>query len=124
MSHQPSASHTLPELRLKRGEDRRLSAGHLWVFSNEVDTARTPLPGFDENAYVPAMRADERPLAALLEEWLNGRRATISCLRGLPADTWSRRGVASGKEISVRALAYVIAGHTRHHLEVLAERYR
>jgi 23S rRNA (cytosine1962-C5)-methyltransferase len=40
------SSTTLPELRLKRGEDRRLSAGHLWVFSNEVDTARTPLPGF------------------------------------------------------------------------------
>jgi 23S rRNA (cytosine1962-C5)-methyltransferase len=44
MSHQPDQ---LPELRLKRGEDRRLSAGHLWVFSNEVDTARTPLPGFE-----------------------------------------------------------------------------
>ena len=40
----------LPELRLKRGEDRRLSAGHLWVFSNEVDTARTPLPGFEPGA--------------------------------------------------------------------------
>jgi 23S rRNA (cytosine1962-C5)-methyltransferase len=46
MSHEPSAASPLPELRLKRGEDRRLSAGHLWVFSNEVDTARTPLPGF------------------------------------------------------------------------------
>ena len=40
----------LPELRLKRGEDRRLSAGHLWVFSNEVDTARTPLPAFEPGA--------------------------------------------------------------------------
>ncbi|HEY7640675.1 MAG TPA: class I SAM-dependent rRNA methyltransferase [Steroidobacteraceae bacterium] len=40
----------LPELRLKRGEDRRLSAGHLWVFSNEVDTARTPLHGFEPGA--------------------------------------------------------------------------
>jgi 23S rRNA (cytosine1962-C5)-methyltransferase len=40
----------LPELRLKRDEDRRLSAGHLWVFSNEVDTARTPLPGFEPGA--------------------------------------------------------------------------
>ena len=84
----------------------------------------TPLPGFDENAYAPEMRADERPLADLLEEWLDVRRATLSCLRGLPADTWTRRGVASGKEISVRALAYAIAGHARHHLEVLAERYR
>jgi 23S rRNA (cytosine1962-C5)-methyltransferase len=43
-------SPELPELRLKRGEDRRLSAGHLWVFSNEVDTARTPLPGFEPGA--------------------------------------------------------------------------
>lgn len=50
MSHQPSADSPLPELRLKRGEDRRLSAGHLWVFSNEVDTARTPLPGFEPGA--------------------------------------------------------------------------
>jgi 23S rRNA (cytosine1962-C5)-methyltransferase len=47
MSHEPNL---LPELRLKRGEDRRLSAGHLWVFSNEVDTARTPLPGFEPGA--------------------------------------------------------------------------
>jgi len=47
MSHEPNQ---LPELRLKRGEDRRLSAGHLWVFSNEVDTARTPLPGFEPGA--------------------------------------------------------------------------
>ena len=50
MSHQPAIDSPLPELRLKRGEDRRLSAGHLWVFSNEVDTARTPLPGFEPGA--------------------------------------------------------------------------
>jgi 23S rRNA (cytosine1962-C5)-methyltransferase len=47
MSHAPTTATELPELRLKRGEDRRLSAGHLWVFSNEVDTARTPLPSFE-----------------------------------------------------------------------------
>jgi hypothetical protein len=84
----------------------------------------TALPGFDENDYAPAMEADRRPLADLLGEWLDVRRATISFLRGLPADAWTRRGVANGKEISVRALAYAIAGHLRHHLEVLAERYR
>jgi 23S rRNA (cytosine1962-C5)-methyltransferase len=50
MSHEPLTTSQLPELRLKRGEDRRLSAGHLWVFSNEVDTARTPLPGFEPGA--------------------------------------------------------------------------
>ena len=50
MSHEPLTASQLPELRLKRGEDRRLSAGHLWVFSNEVDTARTPLTGFEPGA--------------------------------------------------------------------------
>lgn len=84
----------------------------------------TALPGFDENDYAPAMEADGRKLADLLEEWLDVRRATISFLRGLPAEAWGRRGIANGKEISVRALAYAIAGHARHHLEVLAERYR
>jgi hypothetical protein len=84
----------------------------------------TPLPGFDENAYAPAMEADRRKLSDLLEEWLDVRRATISFLRGLPSEAWTRRGIANGKEISVRALAYAIAGHARHHLEVLAERYR
>ena len=50
MSHESRIASQLPELRLKRGEDRRLSAGHLWVFSNEVDTARTPLPDFEPGA--------------------------------------------------------------------------
>jgi uncharacterized damage-inducible protein DinB len=84
----------------------------------------TPLPGFDENTYAPAMEADRRALDDLLQEWLDVRRSTLSFLRGLPADAWSRRGIANGKEVSVRALAYAIAGHARHHLEVLAERYR
>jgi len=84
----------------------------------------TALPGFDENAYAPAMEADSRKLDDVLQEWLDVRRATISFLHGLPAEAWARRGIANGKEISVRALAYAIAGHARHHLEVLAERYR
>src|SRR5919112_4634255 len=50
MSHEPVTRAQFPELRLKRGEDRRLSAGHLWVFSNEVDTARTPLTDFEPGA--------------------------------------------------------------------------
>jgi len=84
----------------------------------------TPLPGFDENAYALEMHADERPMADLLEELFDVRRATLSFLRGLRDDVWTRRGIASGKEVSVRAMAYAIAGHARHHLEVLAERYR
>ncbi len=49
MSHE---TNQLPELRLKRGEDRRLSAGHLWVFSNEVDTGRTEVPDFEPGSLI------------------------------------------------------------------------
>lgn len=84
----------------------------------------TPLPGFDENAYVPEMRADGRTLADLTAEWADVRRATLALFRHLPEATWERRGAASGHPVSVRALGYAIAGHVRHHLEVLETRYR
>jgi hypothetical protein len=83
----------------------------------------TPLPGFDENAYAPLSGADAQPLAALVTEWGQVRQATVSLFRHLPAEAWTRRGTASGMPVSVRALAWMIAGHERHHLETLAERY-
>ena len=83
----------------------------------------TPLPGFDDQAYVPEQRAADRPLADLVEEWDAVRRATLTLLRNLPPGAWTRRGMASDLPISVRALAYVTAGHVRHHLEVLEARY-
>ena len=83
----------------------------------------TPLAGFDENAYVPCSGADAQPLAALIGGWADVRRATLSLLRQLPAEAWPRRGVVNGKPMSVRALGWIIAGHERHHLEVLGARY-
>jgi hypothetical protein len=83
----------------------------------------TPLPGFDENLYVPAGRFDIRPMAALLDEWRTVRMATLSLFRGLDAAALCGRGVANGSIISVRALAWLAAGHTQHHLGVLRERY-
>ncbi|MBA3554882.1 MAG: DinB family protein [Gemmatimonadales bacterium] len=83
----------------------------------------TPLPGFDENAYAPEVRADERTLADLTAEWSDVRRATLALFDHLPERAWERRGIASDKPVSVRALAYVVAGHVRHHLQVLEERY-
>lgn len=83
----------------------------------------TPLPAFDENAYVPAMEAGARTLADLIAEWADARRATLSLFRHLPAAAWARRGIASGHPATARAQAYIIAGHVRHHLEVLAARY-
>ncbi len=83
----------------------------------------TPLPSFDDQTYVAEVRAGDRTLADLAAEWGDVRRATIALFRGLPAEAWHRRGTASDQPISVRALAYVIPGHVRHHLQVLEERY-
>jgi hypothetical protein len=83
----------------------------------------TPLPGFDENAYVPTGEFDDRTVASLLGEFVALRRSTISLMEGLPQDAWARRGEASGAAISARALAYIIVGHVAHHVTVLRERY-
>ena len=84
----------------------------------------TPLPGFDEDAYVPPAEFDARPLAELLREFQAVRASTIALVEGLPPVGWERRGQASGKAISTRALAYIMVGHVTHHLAVLRDRYR
>jgi uncharacterized damage-inducible protein DinB len=83
----------------------------------------TPLPGFDENAYVPPAEFDARPLPDLLRELKAVRASTIELVEGLPRAAWERRGQASGKSISTRAIAYITVGHVTHHLGVLRERY-
>jgi uncharacterized damage-inducible protein DinB len=83
----------------------------------------TPLPGFEENDYVRTAGSDERTLASLGQELAAVRESTVLLFQSLPADAWVRRGVASGKEISVRAIAYIVAGHPLHHLRILRERY-
>ncbi len=81
------------------------------------------LPSFDENRYVAAARSDATPLAELADELALVRRSNLVVLRRLEPPEWARVGTASGKPVSVRALAWVMAGHPRHHLEVLRERY-
>ena len=81
------------------------------------------LPGFDEKAWAPAGRFDARSLADLAAESDTVRRATIALFRGLDGEALARRGTANNYPISVRALAWVIAGHERHHLAILRERY-
>ena len=83
----------------------------------------TPLPGFDENSYAPQSGADAQPLAALVTELAEVRQATLSLFRHLPPEAWTRRGTASGHPVSGRALSWIIAGHQRHHLGTLEERY-
>jgi hypothetical protein len=83
----------------------------------------TPLPGFDENAYVPAARFDSRPMQELVAAYGRVRAATVDLFRGMDQEALARMGEASGKPISVRALAWIIAGHELHHVGLLRERY-
>jgi hypothetical protein len=83
----------------------------------------TPLPSFDENAFAAAGRFGDRTLASLADELAAVRAATLALVRGLPEGAWDRRGVASGYGFSVRAAAYMIAGHEAHHVNLLRERY-
>jgi len=84
---------------------------------------QTPLAGFEQDDYVKTANFSARSLAGLLEEFTAARRATIALVRSLDEAAWLRRSVANQKEISVRAQAFIIAGHERHHRMVLQERY-
>ena len=66
---------------------------------------------------------DAVDLSSLVREWVLVREANLEFLRRLPEESWSRTGTASNWPISVRALVYALAGHVRHHREVLRERY-
>ncbi|MBV9144343.1 MAG: DinB family protein [Acidobacteria bacterium] len=84
---------------------------------------RTPLPGFEQDGYVKNGNFDTRSVANLARDFEQVRRATISLFRSLHNDAWERRGIASDVEVTVRALAYIIAGHEIHHKAILKEKY-
>jgi hypothetical protein len=84
----------------------------------------TPLPGFDETAYVPTGEFDARPLGNLVAEWTAVRQASLALVHSIPVAAWERRGTANGQPISARALLYITPGHVAHHLEILEKRYR
>jgi DinB superfamily len=84
---------------------------------------QAPLPGFDEKAYIAISGYDERPLAELATDLLATRQSNLRVLASLDEIAWGRSGNANGSPVSVRALGFIMAGHMRHHLGVLAERY-
>ena len=82
-----------------------------------------PLPSFDQDIAASHAGADDRPWRSHLDEFRAVRAATIALFLNLPAEAWTRRGVASGNPFTVRALAYIAAGHVAHHLRLLREQY-
>jgi hypothetical protein len=91
----------------------------LWFARGFTD----PLPSFDQEIAVAGAKANETSWADLVDEFRTVRLATLSFLRSLPGEAWSRTGIASDSPVSVNALVYIIGGHLAHHVNVLKERY-
>jgi len=83
----------------------------------------TPLSGFEQDDYVPNGSFNKRSLSDLADEYEHVRRSTISLFASLEPEAWNRRGSANNNESSVRGIAFIMAGHERHHLEILRTRY-
>ena len=84
---------------------------------------QTPMEGFEQDDYVKNGPFAQMPLEELVEDYIAVRRATLTLFRNLTEPAWTRRAVANKHEVSVRALAYIIAGHEVHHRSILEERY-
>ena len=84
---------------------------------------RTPLAGFDENEYIPESNTSDRSVQSIIDEYIALRQSTIQFFKNINTEMSLRTGIANGKEISVRALGYIIPGHEMHHINVIRERY-
>ena len=99
--------------------ERAFSGRAFWFARGFQD----PLPSFDQEVAVQMAKANDTSWKQLVDEFRSLRQATISLFETLPEEAWSRSGVASDNPVTVRALAYIVAGHTAHHLNVLREKY-
>ena len=101
-------------------DTERVMASRAFWFARGFDSA---LPSFDQEVAVAGAEADRLPWAVHVGEFQQVRRSTIALFKNLPDEAWSRSGIASDNTFSVRALAWLIAGHQAHHLDLLRERY-
>jgi uncharacterized damage-inducible protein DinB len=111
---------TIKEILVHIMDDERIYAYRaLCIARND----KTELPGLEQDDYVPYSRANERSLKNILNEYATIRKATISLFENLDEAAFLRTGIANEHIVSVRALAYHIAGHELHHMNVIRERY-
>jgi DinB family protein len=123
------------EKSLYRYEPAKWSIREMWNHVNDTERmflfralwfARgfdDPLPSFNQDLAAATAKADDYSWASHMEDFQAVRLATLTFFRNLPQDAWMRRGEASGNPFTVRALAFIIAGHTAHHMAVLKEKY-
>jgi uncharacterized damage-inducible protein DinB len=111
---------TIQEILVHVADSERIFAYRALRFARHD---ATPLPGFDQDDYVPVSRANERDIASILAEYAAVRMATCTLFESFDEDTLARMGIASENPMSVRALAYIITGHELHHLKSIRENY-
>ena len=83
----------------------------------------TPIEGFEQDGYIENSNANNRCIAELIGEFELCRKANMMMLNNLSDEASQRIGTASNNPVSVRALAYIMAGHVRHHQSILREKY-
>ncbi|AYN68006.1 DinB family protein [Euzebyella marina] len=84
---------------------------------------QTPLPGFEQDDYVPFSKANNRTLQSLIDEYSIVRNSTLHLFNQFDTNDLERKGIASSLDWSVGALGFVICGHQKHHRNILRERY-
>jgi hypothetical protein len=114
------AKWSLREVVSHLNDTERIFVGRALWFARGFEAR---LPGFEQDEAVAVAGADEVSWASHLEEFRGVRQATTALFRNLPAEAWMRRGIASDSTFTVRALAYIVAGHVAHHMAVIRERY-
>lgn len=111
---------TIRELLNHVNDGERIFLGRAVWFARGF---QAPLPSFEQDVAVQAAKANQTPWSELVEEFRTVRLSTLSFFKHLPEEAWSRTGVASDNPFTVRAVAYIIAGHVAHHTQVLKEKY-
>jgi len=139
---QSQLDETLPFLRsiseeksLSRYAAEKWSIRQMWGHVNDAERIflmralwfarghESAMPSFEQEIAVAAAHSDAVSWARHVEEFREVRLATVSFFRNLPEEAWGRSGVASGNAVTVRACAYIVAGHVAHHAAVLREKY-
>ena len=123
------------EKSLSRYAPDKWSIRQLWGHVNDAERIflmralwfarghESAMPSFEQEIAVTAAKSDDVPWARHVEEFREIRLATVSFFRNLPEEAWGRSGVASGNPVTVRACAYIVAGHVTHHAAVLRDKY-
>ncbi len=111
---------TIREILVHIMDDERIFAYRALRFARND---KTELPGFEQDDYVPYSKANDRSLKDIFEEYETIRKATLSLFNSFNEEDFLRSGVANGHSVSVRALAYHLAGHEVHHMKIIKERY-